>query len=620
MIEAFHWLRPAWLIALLALLPLFWLVRSKRRNQANDWEKVCDPHLLPRFLTTAHGPRTPSLLPRLLLVAALLAILALAGPAWRKLPQPLFQKQGALVVALDLSLSMEAGDLAPSRLERAKLKIADLLKRRREGTTGLIAYAGDAFLVAPLTTDTETIRAQLPALTTEIMPLLGSRPDLALALAGKLLQQSGVARGEILLITDGDLSSATLAQTTKLTEAGRRLSVLAVGTPEGAPIRLKKGGFLQDSQGAIVIPRLEEPPLRGLARTGMGHFARLTADDSDLDLLLADEASEDADSSRLASGVGMADLWHEEGPWLLLLALPLAALGFRRGVLGLMVGSMVMMPRAGLALDWESLWLRPDQQGMTRLQAGEPSEAAQKFVDPAWKGAALYRAGRFEEAERAFQAQAGAEGWYNRGNALARLERHGEAAAAYDEALKLDPGHADARHNRDLLRKFLEEKKPEPSSQPDQPPQAGDKKEPGKSGELATPDGKGPKGADQGESRQESEKGSGERKDGENAGERQEPEKASEERQEAEGQHTSDPPDSPEQERARAGQESRGQEDPSGKPLAPSDARPSDAQEARQADEQWLRRIPDDPGGLLRRKFLYQYQRQGQNRPEGHPW
>ncbi|GAB0056674.1 hypothetical protein SIID45300_00982 [Candidatus Magnetaquicoccaceae bacterium FCR-1] len=609
MIESFHWLRPAWLIALLALLPFVWLVaRTNRSDRTSDWEKVCDPHLLPRLLTTPAVTRTARGLPRLLLVAALLAILALAGPAWRKLPQPLFQKQDALVVALDLSLSMDAGDLAPSRLERARLKIADLLKRRREGSTALIAYAGDAFLVSPLTTDTETIRAQLPALTTEIMPLLGSRPELALHLAGKLLQQSGVARGEILLITDGDLSGATLEQTRKLTDAGRRLSVLAVGTPEGAPIRLKRGGFLQDSQGGIVVPRLEEPPLRELARLGKGRFTRLTADDADLDQLLADETTDETDPAHAGSGVGMADLWHEEGPWLLLLALPLAALGFRRGVLGVACG-MLLWPATGEAIDWESLWKRPDQQGMERLQAGEPSEAAQRFVDPAWKGSALYRAGRFEEAERAFQAQSGAEGWYNRGNALARQERHEEAINAYEEAMKRDPNHADARHNLDLVRKVLDKKKQDPS---EKNAPNGDQKEPGKTDEQP--------GAEQttkeaSQSRPEP----GETRKGEPEQAADDP-KGREEKKEKEGQESAEPREAETREQARTGQPSQGKEDPSDPTMAASDARPNDADEARQADEQWLRRIPDDPGGLLRRKFLYQYQRQGQSRPEGHPW
>ena len=196
----FHFVRPWWL---LAFLPLAWLVWSKwkRRVGSRNWEAICDPALLPHILIgNERGAKRWSTLATGLCGA--LAILALAGPVWQKLPQPVFSTQSALVIALDLSRSMDATDVNPSRLARARFKVADILARRGEGETALLVYAGDAFTVTPLTNDAATIESQLKALTTDIMPVQGNRTDTALSKAMELLRQAGASRGDILLITD----------------------------------------------------------------------------------------------------------------------------------------------------------------------------------------------------------------------------------------------------------------------------------------------------------------------------------------------------------------------------------------------------------------------------------
>ncbi|MCB1776756.1 MAG: VWA domain-containing protein [Candidatus Competibacteraceae bacterium] len=157
----FHWLRPAWLWALLPLALMVWQL-LRQSSGASAWEKQCDPHLLARLLVR----RTPHhRLPLLLLtVSWVLTVIALAGPVWQKLPQPVFQTQAARVMVLDLSPSMNASDLRPSRIDRARFKMLDLLARFREGQTGLVVFAEEPFVVAPLTDDTKTIAALLPAL------------------------------------------------------------------------------------------------------------------------------------------------------------------------------------------------------------------------------------------------------------------------------------------------------------------------------------------------------------------------------------------------------------------------------------------------------------------------
>ena len=202
MIETgFHFLRPFWFLAIIPLTFVIWRMTKQTRNQ-RGWAGVIDAALLPHVLISKEiqSRKWPKILIGLL---ALLAIMASAGPVWEQLPQPVFRNDSALVIALDLSRSMDAADLKPSRLIRARFKIVDLLKQRKEGQTALLVFAADAYTVTPLTDDGDTILSQLKALTTDLMPQQGSRADRAMLKASDLLKQAGSTKGDILLITDG---------------------------------------------------------------------------------------------------------------------------------------------------------------------------------------------------------------------------------------------------------------------------------------------------------------------------------------------------------------------------------------------------------------------------------
>ena len=225
----------------------------------------------------------------LLALAGIIASVAMAGPAWERIDQPVFRAEQALVVALDLSRSMDAQDIAPSRLARARLKILEMLERRKSGQTALLVYTSHAFTVTPLTDDTDTIAALVNSLSTDIMPSRGSYPEVGIRKGQSLLEQAGVGYGEVLLITDGGGSPAAEKAARDLRDAGFALSVLAVGTREGAPIPRLAGGFVTDGRGNIAVARLEERGLRDLATAGSGRFALLGADDSDIEHLLSGE-------------------------------------------------------------------------------------------------------------------------------------------------------------------------------------------------------------------------------------------------------------------------------------------------------------------------------------------
>jgi len=454
----FHFLRPLWLLLLIPLALLLWRLR-RIDGEGNAWRGVVDAHLLPRLLSGEDG--RAQRLPLILLAAGwLIAVLALAGPTWQRLPQPLYQAQQYRVIALDLSPSMHAGDLKPSRLAHARYEVLDMLRRAGEGQTALIAYGAEPFVVSPLTTDTATIAAQVPLLDTGLLPVAGARrTDLALLLAGDLLRQADVPDGEVILVTDAvEHPAAALEAARRLHAAGYRVSVLGVGTAKGAPIALPGGGFAKDEQGAIVLPRLDAEVLDEVATAGGGRYVTASLDDRDIAALLP------ARAGHMRGGAEKQDAsteqWREEGPWLLLLLLPLGALAFRRGwVSPLVLLVLVQAPHDAYALGWDGLWLSADQQAQRRLEAGQPADAAALFERPDWRAAAHYQAGDYTQALQVLKEQEGAASAYNRGNTLARLGRLEDAVAAYDGALAADPADADARHNRELVQGLLDRQK-----------------------------------------------------------------------------------------------------------------------------------------------------------------
>ena len=331
----FHFLRPDWLWALPAVVLLTFAL-ARRQLAPGSWQRIVDPALIPHVLSRR---QMKGMSHRWWLAAlgGILATIALAGPSWNRVEQPVFRSEQAIVVALDLSRSMDAQDVSPSRLLRAKLKILDILEARSSGQTALIVYSANAFTVTPLTTDADTVASLVNSLTTDIMPSRGSYPAAAISKGQQLLEQAGVVFGEVVLITDGGSTPQALKAARELRDAGFTLSVLGVGTLDGAPIPRAGGGFVTNRSGQIVIPRLESDGLRELASTGGGRYATLSADSRDIDVLLSGEVSTGASSDQSLA----TDQWKEEGPWLLLLLVPLASLAFRRGWL-LMLLVMVM--------------------------------------------------------------------------------------------------------------------------------------------------------------------------------------------------------------------------------------------------------------------------------------
>ena len=312
--ETLHFIRPMVLWALPVVLLIVWLLQ-KNNSKDDAWSKICDPHLLAAIKIKSAGKGNRWTL--LLWPISLIAMLAIAGPAFRKLPTPVIKNQSALIIALDVSKSMLADDIKPNRLERAKYKINDILDKRKDGQTALLVYSGDAFVVTPLTDDTETIALMLKAISPEIMPVQGSRADIALEKAQNLLHQAGYVKGDVILITDG-IKSDAIDVAEKLASDRIKTSVLAIGTKDGAPIP-SASGFVKDSSGNIVIPKLQTANLRQIAQAGHGRFAEISGDSADIDYVMpaqVDNNEENTQNNNKKDDKFDAAKYVDEGPWL----------------------------------------------------------------------------------------------------------------------------------------------------------------------------------------------------------------------------------------------------------------------------------------------------------------
>jgi Ca-activated chloride channel family protein len=475
------------------------------------------------------------------------------------------------------------------------------LQRRREGQTALIVYAGAAFAVTPLTDDVNTIRAQAADLETRLMPAQGGRAELAVDKAIDLLELGGVRRGHLLLITDHIDTGAFEAARERLFEAGHALSILGVGTVDGAPIPVAGGGFLKDGNGAIVIAKLNESELRRLAP-----YRGISPDDSDLDYLLPDSNPQLFADTGTETGL-QTDTWRDEGPWLLLPLLLLTALAFRRGLLLWACLLLLPWPQPAQAFDWRELWLNDDQRGKRAFDTEHYESAQRLFDDPDWRAASAYRHGDYEQAAANLADATTPDGLYNRGNALARLGRIDEAIASYERALEQDPRHEDARHNRDLLQQQQQQQQN------------------GESGQQSDSQQGSPRNPQSQQDPQQQQSGAPQ----DRTQDQQQPSQQAQNSAQPPAQEEQSSPQDPQQEEkkeqkqkgADPGQREREQAQ---REQAQAEAADETTDPERENMEQWLRRVPDDPGGLLKRKFLYQYKKQQQEQqqqpPEQEPW
>lgn len=630
-LQEFHFLRPLWFLALIPVVLLcigLWL--QQRRGQ--QWLRFIAPNLLPYLLDQAQIQQRKW--PLLGLFGLwLLATVALAGPVWQKIPQPVERNTQALVICWDLSPSMLAEDVKPSRLTRARLKLIDLLQTRREGQVALIAYSGEAYTVTPLTDDRQTLINLLPALSPTTLPSVGSNPEMALTQALQLLKDGGIRRGDILFLTDEIDSEAMDFMASELDPTPHQLTLWGVGTEQGAPIPLPEGGFAKDRQGAMVVARLNEGALQNFAKRQGYFYLPMLPTNSDIDTLTQLLSPQVQDTQRTER---VFDQWFEHGQYLCLILLPGLLWLFRRGLVFCWL-ALALLPlgfsQEARAVSWENLWLNQDQQAERDLAAGDKS-AATRFTTPLKRGTALYQQGDFESAAKEFAESPDAVGAYNQGTALTRAGRYQEAIKAFDETLQIRPDFAEAEHNRAIAEQLAKLQQQNEQQDGDQQPpnQQKDDQQQQKDGQEQKSD------QQKGEQKQQSadeEKSTGQ--DGESS-ESQEgkPQEMSEEEAQKRMAQQQQKEQQEKEQQAQQGAQNQKEENPysqiEGQPPSPENAAKSEEEpknevagmeqqpmtEEQQMLEQWLRKVPDDPSGLMRNKFKYQYlQRRQSLRDQG---
>jgi len=622
-LSQFHLIRPSWLLALIPAILLF-VFLLKRQLASARWNGIIDKALMPHVLDQM--PSEQSRWPLwFILLAWIVASIALAGPTWQQLPQPVLKKDDALVVVLDMSLSMAAQDVNPDRATRARQKIIDILKHRKEGLTALVVYAGDAYTVTPLTDDADTAINLVPALSPFIMPSMGSRPDKALILAKKLITDAGLTKANYLLVTDGIQEKDVRRIKDALGNQAQRLSVLTLGTEEGAPIAMQGKGFKRDKSGNIVLPKLDLDLIKLLANELGIRWHQMSFDDSDWHYLLnINGALEELETNTPFNDnhtplERQFDLWADQGYWLIFILIVIAAFSFRRGWMLSLLLMITLQPEYSYASLWDDAWQTKDQQGQKAL-AQDPAKAAELFEDKDWKASSLYRAQDYKQAAENFiinpddSPEQQAVSHFNRGNALAQSGELEKAIKDYEKALELNIKFDDAHANKALAEKLLEQQEDQEQQNQDQDQDSEDEKS---DNDSKSDDSKSDESKDNDSKDNESdqEDGSDQQQNDDQQGEsEQNSDKQESDEKETDEQESDEQSDEEKEAEAAKAEENAAEEGQQ----SPAEAKPTDelSDEEKQALEQWLNRIPDDPGGLLKRKFLYQY-KQREHQDEG---
>lgn len=467
-VSAFHFLRPWWLLLLLpgVLLPWLW---SRRHDLARRLDGIIAPHLLQHLVITPveqHRVRPVQWLGALLMIGAVAA----SGPTWEQ-DRPAFLKNRApVILALDLSPSMAASDVPPSRIEAARHKLHDLIARRPGSSTALIAYAGSAHLVLPATQDAGLLDSFLQALAPGLIQRSGKDALGAIEIAKRLLAAEQ-SPGTLVLLTDGADKAQFDAIDKALRGTDLQVLVLAVGSQDGGLL----AGSQQDAAGRPLLGTFDAQGLKDLADAADAPLGSLTLNDDDLDWIELHAQQH----FQAAQGDEQQLHWKDAGYWLCWPVLLLALLSVRKGwkvhwlsalLLAVSLGGLPQPARAGALVD---AFFTADQQGRWAFEHGHYPQAAAHFRDPFWKGLAAYRAADYELALASFARLDSAQAYFYLGNTYVRLSKFDQAIGAYQQALARQAEFPAATANLALAQALAKDREDQqqagpPDEKPDQ--------------------------------------------------------------------------------------------------------------------------------------------------------
>ena len=577
---SFHFIRPEWFWSYLVLAGLLYFIYQKNKRKS-DWHQWIAPHLKGALLSPNTKKQKQSLWPLILLWS--ITVFALAGPSWTKVKTPLVSRDTGRVVIFDLSMSMRAADVKPNRLTQARYKLNDLLELVNEGQTGLIAYAGDAFTLAPLTEDHATIKNLIPALSPEIMPVPGSHALRAIEKAVKLLHQSGHQSGDLVWFTDGfdaKQAQAILALIPKTF----RLFIYAFGTEEGAPVQLANGKLIKDAQDHVVLTKPNFSQLQQVATQNRGQMFRAYASGQEEEVL-AKYLMEQKSVEQTEEKEGL--IWQDMGVYFSFLLLIPFLYAFRRGHLYALalcvVGIPSLLPKPAQA----AMWLNAKQEAVQSYHQQDYEKAAKLAQDPKLKASALYHAGAYKDSAAIWRTLKGAHARYNEGNAFMQQHAFEQAIEQYESALKSQPYFPEAQENLELAKKLAEQQKEEKEQKK--------KKEEEEKQQQAQNKDESEQDQQQAQNKDESEQDQQQAKN---------KDESEQDQQQAQNKDESEP----DQQQAQVQKDAPSEEDDTHMPAHL---------------QRMMQQVSDDPSLLLRNKMKLEYlkrQKQGQQDKEQNPW
>lgn len=421
--QDFHFLRPWWLLGL--IIPAAVYVFTYKNSQIQSaWQKVCDKNLLDYLLIKNNGTKGYKASVSAALITLFL-VMALAGPTWLKKENPALSVENPVMILLNMSGEMWNKDVSPSRIERAKYVIKDLTKSLKNTESGLIVYSKEPFMITPLTEDTSLIDNIMSALQLDIMPQDGDRLDRAIELAVSRMQKTGLPHGNLIVITSnvGERFDAALTGASQASDAGFDVNI-------------------------VNISKTTNDKLQMVADKGNGLYLNYQQSLAPLIQKINDITAKEIKQSK-----NMQTVWEDMGWYLLWLPALLFLFSFRRGAFIIIWGCFFNIYTA------EASWfLNDNQEALHDFEKQNYAEAAEKFTDTQWKGAAAYKNGDYEAAYENFLQKTDATALYNQGNALAKGGKIAEAIKKYEEALQKQPDFADAKFNLEYLKKQQQQK------------------------------------------------------------------------------------------------------------------------------------------------------------------
>lgn len=433
-INNFHFLRPWFLLFL--LLPLFLLFKHKSQDITTDspWSKVCDKNLLDFLLVKKHND-TKKISPLLKILILLILPLSLAGPCWQKTENPALSVNNPLIIALNMSSGMWSKDVSPSRAARAKFLIKDILNGVNSTETGMEVYSREPFMISPISEDKSLIDNLLPAITYDIMPVNGDRLDRAIDLAVERLSGAHYKDGNIIVLTYdiGERFDLALESAAKAADSGYKVNVIDINSQQNSKLKM-----LADKGRGIYVGYNQnlEPLFATINNVGLNKFRQ---------------------------SENIQTVWQDNGWYLLFLPAVLLLYFFRRGII---IPSIIMIL---IAADADAGWfLNNNQEAMKAFEQGNYAEAAQKFENQQWKASAAYKGGDYAKSAQLFALLNDIENLYNYGNALAKSGKIKEAIEKYEQVLKQNPNHEDAKFNLEYLKKQQQQKQQQQNNKQNQ--------------------------------------------------------------------------------------------------------------------------------------------------------